>query len=179
MSHISPHYGTTALVGLQHRAPKYGPLPSDTVVDWGRSLSTSNTLPLPLSRCRLYKCIWHDIKEDERSLYPVGSSPALGKEHPDLGRWRDTEESALSGLPEPFSFLSFPQSQQLADLTPTCLLPTQTMQTTLCIFTSSSTSSQGPVLVSKTSHKPLRFFPLPPISEFCHLHCHPGQWYPT
>lgn len=66
--------------------------------------------------------------------------------------------SALSGLAGPFRLLSFLQSQQLADLTPKCLLPTQTIQTIPCIFNSSSTSSQGPILVSKTLHKPLRLF---------------------
>lgn len=103
--------------------------------------------------------MWHDIKQDERSSHPEGSSPALGKKRPDLRRWRDTGESELSGLAELFSLLSFPQSQQLADPTPTCLLPTHTIQTILCIFNSPTTSSQGPIPVSNTLHKPLGFFP--------------------
>lgn len=103
--------------------------------------------------------MWHDIKQDKRSSYPEGSSPALGRKRPDLGRWRDTGESEPSGLAEPFSLLSFPQSQQLADLTPTCLLPPHTIQTILCIFNSPTTSSQGPIPVSNTLHKPWGFFP--------------------
>lgn len=92
----------------QHTAPKYDPLPFDTVVDFGKSVSTSNTSPLPLFQKQATQMYvtWHKERPCEKSF--------LIEE--DGGTRENRNCQGL--LAEPFSLLAFPQPQPLANLTP-------------------------------------------------------------